>query len=333
MHDRRAFLAATAALLIAPPARAQQQRLKRVALMATGSPSHELTENGAANFAALLGELRRRGYVEGATVAYERWGAAGLADTEFGKLAERVVETRPDLIFADGTRLVLAVKNATASIPVVFTAVGPIEAGIVPNLPRPGANLTGFSTDAGLEMRGKQLQLLAQAKPGVTRVIYPATPQTWANAGSGELRKAASSLGITLVPALIDGPVTETSIRLVLATHAGQKDLALFQTNGPDFIAQSRTFAELALSSGWPTIGGQREQAAAGYLLSYGANIPDMFRGAADYIDRILKGAKPADLPVQQPMRFDFVVNLKTAKALGIELPLMYLSLATEYIE
>jgi putative tryptophan/tyrosine transport system substrate-binding protein len=335
MIDRRTFLAATGANLLAGPgiAYAQERRLRRVALMAIAIPTSGMIENGPATFAALLTGLRQRGYVEGTTIAYERWTAMGMPDTEFGKLAQRVTETQPDLIFVDGSRLVLAVKNATTSIPIVFTALGPLEFGLVQNLPHPGGNITGFAKDAGVEILGKQLQLLMEAKPGSVRVLTLTTPLLWGGALFAPIRDAAKVLGVQLEPVYLDGPVSDAVVRTALAPYAGQKDIALFQAPGLEFVAVARAQAEVAIANGWASIGRLREQAAAGMLLSYGNNEPDQFRSAADYIDRILKGSKPGDLPVQQPMRFDFVINLKTAKAIGVDIPEQMLVQATEVIE
>jgi putative tryptophan/tyrosine transport system substrate-binding protein len=332
MLDRRAFLAAAAVLFAASAGRAQQ-RLPRVAVVATGVASLDLSENGHPEFSALLLELRRLGYVEGRTIAFERWGAAGLAETEYSRLGQRVAETRPDLIFATGSRLILAVKNATTEIPVVFIGATPVEFGLVAGLARPGANLTGFASDAGTETGTKRLQLVIEAKPGVRRVVWLGTPMLWAAPYTEPVRMAAKTLNITLVPALVEGPVSEASIGRALAAFAGQSDLALFVPLAIDFSVQARPIAEIALANGWPGIGEIRDFAESGLLLSYGPDRRELMRSAAGYIDRVLKGARPADLPVQQPARFEFLVNLRTARAMGFDLPTPYLALATEYIE
>ena len=335
MVDRRDFLAAAVACLVVAPGIgwAQQGQLRRIALMAIGTPSSDMTESGPATFAALLGDLRPRGYIEGTTIVYERWSAAGLPDTELGKLAQRVVETRSDLIFVDGSRLVLAVKNATASIPVVFTALAAIEFGLVSNLPHPGGNLTGFSKDISVEILSLKLQLLAETKPGVTRVLILTSPRLWDGVLCTPIREAAKVLGLTLIPVFIDGPVTDSSVREAVRPFANQQDLVLHLGPGLEFEATARMQAELAMANGWPSIGRLREHAAAGILRSYGNNEPDQFRSAADSVDRILKGTKPGELPVQQPMRFDLVINLKTAQALGLTIPPTLLFQADEVIK
>jgi putative tryptophan/tyrosine transport system substrate-binding protein len=333
--NRRSFLAgAGASVIVSRGAWGQQpQRPNRVALVATGISSLDLSENGHPDYAALLGELRRLGHGEGASIAFERWGAAGLAETEFARLAQRVVETRPDLVFVSGARLASAVKNATSDIPVVFLASTPIEFGLVASLARPGGNLTGFASDTGTEIGGKRLQILTQSKPEITQVIWLGTPQLWAAPYTEPLRAAATQLGVTVVPALIEGQVTEAAIKQTLAGFQGRKNLGLFIPLAVDFNVQARVIAEIALANGWPGSGESRELAAAGLLLSYGADRSALMRGAAGYIDRILKGAKPSELPVQQPTKFELVANLKTARALGIELPLGVLGLVSEYIE
>jgi putative tryptophan/tyrosine transport system substrate-binding protein len=283
-------------------------------------------------YGALTGELRRLGQAQGQTLAIQKWSTAGTSEGNFDAIAREIVESRPDVIFAVGSRLVLALKGATTTIPIVFSAALPLELGIVRSIARPEANLTGMALDAGPEITGKRMQLLRDAKPGVTTLGYLGTPQTWDAAAGAQVRAAAEQLGLTVAPVLIS-PVTADSIRDGLKTLIAWNDVALMVNTSADFEPHATLIADIALASRWPGVTQARLFPASGLLMSYGPAALVQFRHAAGYIDRIAKGAKPGDLPVQQPTEFDFVVNLKTAKALGITMPEPLMVFATEVIE
>jgi putative tryptophan/tyrosine transport system substrate-binding protein len=334
---RRAFTAGALALAAAPfAARAQAPgKTYRIALVATGFPVERMTETGEPRFAAFLTEMKRFGYAEGGNLALSRWSTAGLSESQFENLATQVVASRPDII-ANGSRLVLALKDATAtaSIPVVFlSAADPLGWGLVGSLSRPGGNVTGFSADAAPEMTGKRLQFLRETSPGMKRVAYLATPQMTGTNTASELREAAAKVALPFDLVVVEPPIREQSIERALAQLPDRVRSGVVISAQAEFTAAREVLAAVALRLGLPTIGAVPELARSGCLMSYGQDFAGAYRRAAEYVDRILKGAKPADLPVQQPTMFEFVINLRTAKALGLSVPEHLLVFGTEIIE
>jgi putative ABC transport system substrate-binding protein len=219
----------------------------------------------------------------------------------------------------------------THTIPIVMLGVNnPVEAGLVTSLAQPGGNITGLDSFVQ-ELDPKRLQLLQEVVPGLTRVAFlwdatnPLSEQAY-----GEMRVIAQALGITLLSAAVRGP---EEFERVFATMTQAHAEALFVLSTPLNSAHSRQIAALALKSGLPTVCGTRASAMTGCLISYGTSSLDMFRHGAIYVDKILKGAKPADLPVERPMKFELVINLKTAQALGITMPPTLLVLADKVIQ
>jgi putative ABC transport system substrate-binding protein len=282
---------------------------------------------------AFLQGLRDRGYVEGRNVVIEYRDAEGQLE-RLPALAAELVALKVDVIVAAaGTLPALAAKQATKSLPIVFIAVGnPVTSGLVTSLARPGGNLTGLSAQSP-ELTSKWLELLTQAVPGANRVAF-----LWQPGGTGgtdkELLKgaevAARALGVRLqfvearAPADFDRAFSE-----VTRARAG----ALTVLSTPMFANEQRRLVDLAAKNRLPTMFSFRGYVDAGGLMSYGPNLADLFRRAATYVDKILKGAKPADLPVEQPTKFELVVNLKTAKALGLAIPPSVLARADDVIE
>jgi putative ABC transport system substrate-binding protein len=276
--------------------------------------------------------LRELGYVEGQNISVEyRW--ADWKPDRIPALAEELVRLKMDVIISTGggTVTALAVKKAVKTIPVVFLTGGdPVSAGLVASLHRPGGNLTGVSFLTS-ELNAKRLELLKQAVPGVSRVavlVNPTNPT--AGAVLKGLEGAARTLKVKLQvleardPQAIDG---------AFAAKKRERAGALLVSNDPMFFAQRERIVGLAAKSRLPGIFERREFAEAGGLLSYGTSVADTYRRLASYVDKILKGAKPGDLPVEQPTTFEFVINLKTAKALGLTIPPSILSRADRLIE
>jgi putative tryptophan/tyrosine transport system substrate-binding protein len=288
----------------------------------TSSPAHL--------WDALLDGLRERGYSEGRNLVFERRFSEGNAE-RFPAFAAEMVQLRVDLVIAVTTPAALAVKNVTTTIPIVMTtAIDPVGAGLVASLARPGGNVTGLSPISP-DLVGKRLELLKDVVPGLSRVVVlwnaanPANALVWK-----ETQTAAGALGLRLHSQEVRGP---QDLEGALARTAQARPNALLVL-GDSLIGMHRQpIAEFITQEHLPSGFTSREWVVAGGLMSYGPHLPDLFRRAAYYVDRILKGAKPADLPVEQPMKFELVINLKTAKALGLTIPPAILFQADEVIQ
>ena len=334
--DRRSFIAGAAATpLAAPGAWAQQQRgkLKRLAFVSGPFPIERISESGEPSYAAFLQELRRLGWIEGQTLQVERATLLGRTTGEQEELTRQIVASRPDLIVVGPSFAAARFKAATADIPIVFAgASNPIGAGIAQSLARPGGNVTGFASDTGPELDQKRAQLLHDAVPLARRIAYLATP-TLLQQVAETYGDAANRLGLTLIPIVLERPVDEGWLRRGFASLAEEGAQAVILSSVTALQAYPQVIADLALAARLPAVTSYRELTEAGVLMYYGPDFMDLWRKAAGYVDRIFKGANPGELPIQQPTKFEFVVNLKTAKALGIELPLSILGFVSEYIE
>jgi len=303
----------------------QPGKVPRLGILSDESPSL-----GAKTFEPFAQGLRDLGYIEGQNIAFERRYAAEDYEILPG-LAAELVGLQPDAILAIGTPAAQAAKSATQTIPVVFARISdPVGLGFVATLARPGGNLTGVSLQLR-ELAAKRLELLITAVPSAKRVGVVWDPRLLS--GVPELREielAALSLNVELLPAELRDPDDfEPAIRVMLEQRAG----ALFVVPGPIFTEHIHRILDLTAGARLPTMVPRRDNVEAGGLRSYGPNWPDMYRRPAAYVDKILKGAKPADLPVEQPTRFELVINLKTAKALGLTIPYTLLGRADEVIE
>jgi len=273
--------------------------------------------------------LRELGWIEGRTVAIDYRWAEGRPE-RFAEIAAEFVRLKVDVIFAVGTEAALAAKKATAVIPIVFPVAGdPVGTGIVASLARPSGNVTGLSNLAA-DLAAKRLEILRDVLPRLARLAI------LANVGSPaavlemhEFRDAASTLGLEVVPLEIR---RTDDIAPALESLNGRAD-TLYVVGDPLANFNRIRINTFALVARLPTMYVQREYVEAGGLMSYGPNYPDLNRRAADYVDKILRGAKPAELPVEQPTKFDLVVNLVTARALGITVPPTLLARADEVIE
>jgi len=279
--------------------------------------------------AAFVQRLRELGWIDGHNVAIEYRWSEGRAE-RFVQIAAEFVRLKADVIVTSGTPQVLATKQATSVIPIVFARVGdPVANGLVASLGQPGGNVTGLSSQAD-ELAGKRLELLREVIPSLRRVAI------LANVGNpfsvmelGEAQAAARTLGLEF-----DALEIRRAEDIVPAFEAIKgRTQALYVCPDGLVDANKVRINTSALGARLPTMHGYREYVEAGGLMSYGAKLPEMYRRAADYVDKILRGAKPGELPVEQPTKFDFIINLTTAKALGIELPPTLLSRANEVIE
>jgi putative tryptophan/tyrosine transport system substrate-binding protein len=278
---------------------------------------------------AFVARLRELGWIEGRTVAIEiRW-AEGRRE-RVAEIAAEFVQLKVDVIVTSATPPTLAAKQATAVIPIVFAAVSdPVGPGLVASLARPGGNVTGLANQTS-DTGGKKLELLREAVPGLRRLAIMANVGNPASVlEMGEVQATARTLGLE---------VTTSEIRRaedIAPAFEALKDRADALYLGPDpLMNTNRTRVNiLAVGARLPTMQGAREYVEAGGLMSYGPNFPDQFRRVADFVDKILRGTKPADIPVEQPTKFDLVINLTTAKALRLEVPASLLARADEVIE
>jgi putative ABC transport system substrate-binding protein len=275
--------------------------------------------------------LRALGWIEGKNVIYEDDLYAENRLDRLPELASELVRLKVDVIVADGTLAPLAAKRATSTIPIVLTSAGdPLGSGLVTNLARPGENVTGLSlmqSDVG----GKRLEMLKEAVPQASRVgILWNAANPYSAIVFKEAQSAAPILGIQLQSVEVRSPDDfDLALRALMQLNLG----ALITVGDPFVYAYRKRIADFAASTGLPAIYSSREFVEAGGLMAYGAHLADLNRRAAGYVDKIFKGAKPSDLPIEQPTKFELVINLKTAKALGLEIPPTLLARADEVIE
>jgi putative ABC transport system substrate-binding protein len=323
---RRAFCS----MLLALPFPARAQQTKKVPLIGYLSDSNPALESARAEDIRLA--LRERGYIEGQNIAIEYRYADGKFDRA-PELAAELVRLKVDIIVvAGGDTQIRAAKNATKTVPIVMTGAGadPVEAGHVESLAHPGGNVTGI-TLLSRELGGKRLELLKEAVPKLARVAVLYDP---ANANNErELKEllpvAARALKLTIQPWAIRDA---NDFEKVFAALNKQRPDGIYATGGRQMTANEKQTVGYALKSRLPSVYGRIEAVDAGGLMYYGADIAESYRRVAYYVDRILKGTKPADLPVEQPMRFEFVINLKTAKQIGLTIPQWTLMKATKVI-
>ena len=313
-------------------ARAQQpSKMKRVAFVAPASKVDQVTINGHPIYKAFFEELSRLGYVEGQNLAVERYSAEGRVERYAG-LAREVVGSHPDLIFAMSGAIALPLKLAATTIPIVAITGDPIALGLVPSIAHPGGNITGVTSDAGLELYGKRLGLLAEAVPKLSHVGYLASRAHWERPTAASAREAAKRAGIPLTAGLMDA-FNEAEYRRALSTLKQDLVDAIMVSDEGEHITNRVLLVELIAKSSLPAIYPYRELVQAGGLMAYSVDLADAYRRVAGQITEILKGSRPGDIPFYQPTRFDLWINLKTAKALGLEIPAALLARADNVIE
>ena len=331
---RRNFIALLGGAAAAWPlaARAQQPTSKifRVGFMVTGSPRSP--EQRSMTDAFRQG-LRERGYLEGQNIVIEYRAAEGKIE-RFTELAAELVDLHPDLIVASNTPAARAARQATTTIAIVVAVMGdPVKDGLVASLARPAGNVTGM-TFLGPELASKRLELLKQTLPAMSRVAALWHPGAYGESTMtemmGKMETAAATLLVRLQPVEVRGPAEFDGAFLAMARERAD---ALIVLPSPMLFSERRHIVDLATQNRLPSIAMAREFVELGGLMSYGASLPDLFRRAGGYVDKILKGARPADLPVQQPTGLELVINLKTAKTLGVDIPPTLLARADEVIE
>jgi len=317
-------------LILAPVATEAQQATKapRVGFLLAGLRSD--SQGIQPYFGAFRQALHELSYVEGQSIAIEYRSAEGRYE-RLPDLAAELVRLKVDVIVAVATPAVQAAKLATKAIPIVMLSVGdPVAAGLVASVARPGGNITGLSNFAP-ELVGKQLQLLREVAPTVSLVVVLSNPANPGNAPQmREAETAARALGLRVQPLEAQGP---SDIDRAFVAMTRERAGALLVLVDSMFIVQRERIADLAAKSRLPAMYGLRLHAEAGGLMAYGANLRDLLRHTATFVDKILKGAKPADLPIEQPTKFELVINLKTAKVLGLTIPQSLLVRADQVIE
>jgi putative ABC transport system substrate-binding protein len=321
----RLAIAVTLLLLAAPlAAEAQSAKAPRVGLLGLGSPEW------ASLFEALRQGLRERGWVEGQNIAFENRTTVGQY-SRLPDVAAELVRLKVDIIVTWGTTAALAARKATGTIPIVTTTGSdPIETGLAASLARPGGNVTGLTT-SGRELIGKRIELLKEFLPELSRIAVLWNPESRTQPLSlRDAEAAARSLGLQIRPAEVRRP--EDLVK-AFATIAHDRPAAVAVVSSNMFRVHRAKLVELAARHRLPATFPDRGSVEAGGLMSYGPDEKAIFRQLANYVDRILKGAKPGDLPIEQPTKFELVINRKTAKALGLTIPPSLLLQADQVIE
>jgi ABC-type uncharacterized transport system substrate-binding protein len=322
------ILVAVVLLALGVTAEAQQpKKVPRIGYLSIGDPATESTRAEGIRLA-----LRELGYIEGQNIATEYRYAAGKLD-RVPELAAELVRLKVDILVVGGPIPIRAAKNATKTIPIVMIGLGPdpVEAGFIESLARPGGNVTGL-TNLGPELGGKRLELFKEAVPKLARVavLYDPTIPASVRELKDVLPAAARALGLTVRSWEVRA--ADDFDKIFATISKWRPDGLYVLVSGPLMSANRKRIVGFLLKSRLPSMYNSRESVDAGGLMSYGADLADSYRRVAYYVDRILKGAKPADLPVEQPTKFEFVINLKTAKQIGLTIPPDLLARATKII-
>ena len=330
MIDRRKFVAMMAggAVMVSVPARAQQSgktwRLAYLSFSSAPAPGKPDVEE------ALWVRLRELGYVEGANLVVER--RYSTKTEALPDLAAELVRLNPDVIVSRAVPANQAAKAATSTIPIVMaTGIDPVREGIVASYEKPGGNVTGMMFGAGKGLITQRLQLLKEVVPGFSRLAFvPGIPGPGADNWLKDFGEVAPPLGVKVQTVWVKDPSNWND---AFAETVGGQAQAVYIIEAPFYIANAKHIADLAIKHRMPTMFGISQHVEAGGLMSYGVNIPAVFRRAAEIVDKVLKGAKPADLPIESPPKYELVINLATAKAIGVTVPSALLAKAYTVIQ
>ena len=318
-----------------PLAAHSQQRAtqRRIAIFHSAFPTTLLTETGGTRaWRAFFGELRRLGYVEGENLIVERYSAEGHHE-RYADLAQEIVSRNPDVIVTGPNPVVTVFTATTSTIPIVAFMQDPLKAGLVTSLARPGGNLTGITLDAGIEIWGKRLEILKEVKPSIMKVAFLGMRGGWEGSSQQQfLQDAGRRLGISLV-FMLPQQGTASEIERVFGEMAQQRPDAVLVSGEGDLYAHRELIAELAQKNALATMGSYREHVEAGGLMAYGVDLAELLARMADDVGEIFKGAKPGEVPIYQSTKYEFLINLKTAKALDLTLPPALLAQAADIIE
>ena len=313
-------------------ARAQQpSKIKRIAFVHSAGNVSRISASGAPFYRAFFEELSHLGYVEGQNLEVERHSGEGRTE-RYAELARDVVNTHPDLILAVGGRLSLDFKLTKTTIPIVTMIIDPIAMGLVASIARPGGNITGIAIAGGLEIIGKRMGLLVEAIPKLSSVGYLASQPFWEDPRGATVREAAKQARISLSPAMLRA-FDEAEYQRVFRSMEQDRADAFMVSDEPENSINREMIVELAAKGRIPAIYPFRDYVEVGGLMAYSVDLADTSRRLANLIDKIFKGANPGDIPFYQQTKFELSINLKTAKALRLEMPAMLLGRADEVIE
>ena len=338
---RREFIAGTAitaVLSFAEPVYAQTDarspRIKRIAIVHNSEKPEEMTINGRRTFKAYFGELKSLGYVEGQNLLVDRYSALGQSE-RYGDLARTIVASHPDLIISLSGPLARQLKLLTTTIPILVATGDPVAAGLVTSLARPGGNITGVSVDAGLGVYDRRLQFLGETVRNLrnVRVLFPPSAMMFWETGLAPLREAAGRVGIRIGAALLSEKLDRAAHELVFDEMDTDRVDGLMVAHHGENLTNRQLIADLAAKHRLPAVYAHRDFVDVGGLLSYGSDLEEVMHRLADMTDQVIKGAKPADVPVYQQTKFELVLNRTAARSLGLEFPASLLSVADEVIE
>lgn len=304
---------------------------RRIALVDPAGTPEEMAEGRNLNWGSLLGELRKLGYVEGKTIIIDRW--SGKGDIEgYASLARKVFANRPSVTVTRGRTLTVRFAAVEKAAPIVM--IGTVSQELRASLAHPGGNVTGlYTSSADEQLYAKQLDFVRQITHANARVAWFGTRALWDAPGGEAARKGAKRVGLALELAAVETPVNTAAIEDAFATVQRMKPNVLLVSPATELNPHYERIAAFAKAGRLPSVGNNWAMTSAGILLSYGAKYEELYRRAAHYVDRILKGAKPGDLPIEQPSLIELTLNLKTANALGFKLPQSILLRADRLIE
>ncbi|MEH2561142.1 ABC transporter substrate-binding protein [Bradyrhizobium sp. AZCC 2289] len=333
---RRDFIGLASVAAAWPLAARSQQpaNMYRIAIVHPTAPVADLTEETTHGefYPSFFRALRRLGYIEGQNLFVERWTAEGRTD-RYEEIAREVIGHKPDVVFVPTGRMALPFKHTTSTLPIVVLAgADPIRMGIVENLSRPGANITGVTTEAGPAFLGKHFQLLRDLKPGLKKAGFLAPRQGW-EIWQPVLTATSQSMGISVVGPMVESPFKEQDHRASLASMIDDGIEGLVVSTAFEILAHRPMIVQLVQDHRLPAIYPFREYVNDGGLMSYTSDFREVMTGLAHYVDLILRGTKPGDLPYLQPTRFQFAINLKAARAIELNIPAALLASADELIE
>ena len=329
--DRRRFICLLSSATVALPGRGYAQlgkKVYRVAFVGANGPQAQIRELSITK-AFMLG-MRDLGYFEGENIQYVLRSTEGKIAERTGPMVAEFAAMGVDVVLVASSVIAKEMLRYTSTMPIVMAvSADPVADGIVSSLARPGGSVTGFSNQAGPELEAKRLQLLQEIAPTMVRVAHLATKKEWDDVQGKALQTAGQKLGMT--PYLVENSLTN-STEAFRSLESEPPDAIVVSNSTSNWVTRQSIF-DIALRRRIPVIYPWREFVDVGGLMSYGVNLPDQYRRAADYVDKILKGANPGELPIQLPTKFELVMNLKAAKAIGLEIPSPILAQAAEVIE
>jgi putative ABC transport system substrate-binding protein len=331
---RRELVALTLFGIVEGSARAQQaDKTHRIAVVHPAEPTAVMSETGGhPTYRAFFEELRRLGYIEGRNLVVERWSGEGRTD-QYRELARQIVGSKPDVIYSSSGRFIQGFKDLNSVIPIVANTADPVGYEFAASLAHPGGHITGVSVDGGLAVSGKYFELLRELNPAISRVGIVCARETWDSLYGQALRSSADRLGISIVGPSLESPVSEVAYLRYFETIVRSGAEALVVTDSPENFPNRRLISALASNSRLPAIYPYAEYVRLGGFISYGVDLDDRGRRSASYVDKILRGARAGDLPVEQPTKFELVINTTTARKLGLTIPPTLLARADEVIE